>query len=242
PTSGNPGVLSFDQAAVSVPESDDSLEVVVRRTGGDDGAVGVSYASADGSATADEDYTPVAGTLSWPDGDDDPRSFTLPLLDDTLPEANETVQLSLSAPTGGAGLGAVSASTVTLEDDDIDFGPCVADAQTLCLGVDGRFKVEVSFRTSDGQQGNGQSVDFGRRDSGLFYFFNPNNVEMLVKVLNACNLPGFQTYWVFFAATTNVEFTLTVIDTVGGRAKQYTNPLGMAALPIQDTAAFATCP
>jgi len=64
---------------------------------------------------------------------------------------------------------------------------------------------------------------------------------MLVKVLDAC-ATAFNSYWVFAAATTNVEFTLTVTDTQAGKVKTYFNPLGTPAPPIQDTAAFATCP
>lgn len=45
-----------------------------------------------------------------------------------------------------------------------------------------------------------------------------------------------------FAATTNVELTVTVTDTQTGRFKVYTNPLGKAAAPVQDTNAFDTCP
>ena len=46
----------------------------------------------------------------------------------------------------------------------------------------------------------------------------------------------------FYAATTNVEFTVTVTDTQTGAVKQYKNKLGQAAAPVLDTAAFATCP
>jgi hypothetical protein len=63
---------------------------------------------------------------------------------------------------------------------------------------------------------------------------------MLVKVLNACGLN--QRYWVFYAATTNVEFTLTVTDTQTGKTKVYFNPINTPAPPVQDTSAFATCP
>ena len=63
---------------------------------------------------------------------------------------------------------------------------------------------------------------------------------MLVKVLNACGLN--QHYWVFSAATTNVEYTLTVTDTQTGDKKTYFNPLGTAAPAVTDTSAFATCP
>ena len=77
-------------------------------------------------------------------------------------------------------------------------------------------------------------------DSGLFYFFDEDNWEMLLKVLNGCGINNH--YWVFAAATTNVEYTLTVTDTATGEKRQYVNPLGVSAAAITDTEAFATCP
>jgi len=72
------------------------------------------------------------------------------------------------------------------------------------------------------------------------WFFQPDNWELLVKVLDACQVNN--RYWVFFAATTNVRFELTVTDTQTQMVKTYTNPLGQAANAITDTDAFATCP
>jgi plastocyanin len=118
--------------------------------------------------------------------------------------------------------------------------PCVPGATTLCLN-DQRFKAELRWRIPDGTTGAGVAVplDFAP-DSGLFYFFQPSNIEMLVKVLDAC-APPFERFWVFYAATTNVEFTLTVTDTQTGAVKTYTNPLNQSAAPVQDTNAFV-CP
>ncbi|HEX4951901.1 MAG TPA: trypsin-like peptidase domain-containing protein [Thermoanaerobaculia bacterium] len=118
---------------------------------------------------------------------------------------------------------------------------CVANATTMCL-VSDRFQIEINFNSGPPQNlaGDGMVVPLGSDNSGMFYFFAADNWEMLVKVLNACPLNN--RYWVFFAATTNVGFTLTVTDTDNGTAKTYTNPIGMAALPVQDTNAFATCP
>ncbi|MDA8016846.1 MAG: ARC6/PARC6 family protein [Thermoanaerobaculia bacterium] len=82
-------------------------------------------------------------------------------------------------------------------------------------------------------------MPFQTGDSGLYYFFDADNWEMLVKVLDAC---GFNDhFWVFSAATTNVEYTLTVTDTFTGKKKRYFNSLGTAAPAITDTSAFATC-
>ena len=118
---------------------------------------------------------------------------------------------------------------------------CVPSATTLCLN-NGRFEVKTRWRTAnDSGDATAVPLDFAP-DSGLFYFFSPTNIEMLVKVLNACVPALGNKYWVFFAATTNVELTVTVTDTQTGRFKVYTNPLGKAAAPVQDTSAFDTCP
>jgi hypothetical protein len=49
-------------------------------------------------------------------------------------------------------------------------------------------------------------------------------------------------YWVFAGGLTNVQVEITITDTASGTKKTYMNPQGTAFKPIQDTAAFATCP
>ena len=77
-------------------------------------------------------------------------------------------------------------------------------------------------------------------DTGLFFFSDADNWELLVKVLDGCRFNGH--FWVFAAATTNVEYTLTVTDTQSGSVNEFHNPLGQASPAILDTSAFATCP
>jgi hypothetical protein len=73
-------------------------------------------------------------------------------------------------------------------------------------------------------------------DSAVVWFFNVDNKEMLIKVIDACSLGN---YWVFFAATTNVDFTVEVTDTATGVVKEYKNPANNPAAPVQDTFTFA---
>lgn len=115
---------------------------------------------------------------------------------------------------------------------------CVTNGQTLCLS-NGRFQVRTTWRTNDGRTGAGNAVRL-TGDTGYFWFFNSANVETVVKVLNACTLNNH--YWTFAGGLTNVQVTTTVTDTVRGTVKTYTNPLGRPFQPIQDTAAFLTCP
>lgn len=118
-------------------------------------------------------------------------------------------------------------------------GPCTPGPSTLCLNQD-RFRVEVEWRDTDGSQGSGSVAACGSQDSGLFYFFDPDNWEMLVKVLDACGVNGH--YWVFLAATTNLGYDLRVTDTATGVQRLYSNAPGVPAPAVTDTTAFATCP
>jgi hypothetical protein len=63
---------------------------------------------------------------------------------------------------------------------------------------------------------------------------------VLLKVLNGCAINN--KYWVFYAATTNIEFTITIVDTFTNTTKTYTNPINTPAAPVTDTQAFSTCP
>ncbi|MEM1202065.1 MAG: fibronectin type III domain-containing protein [Acidobacteriota bacterium] len=116
---------------------------------------------------------------------------------------------------------------------------CTATPTNMCLN-NGRFKVEVDFRDFSGVRDSGQVVPLGSDDSGLFWFFEADNWEMLVKVLDGCGVN--ERYWVFAAATTNVEYTLTVTDTDNGSVREFFNPLGTAAPAITDIDVFSTCP
>ncbi len=114
-------------------------------------------------------------------------------------------------------------------------GTCVADANTRCL-QDSRYSVSVDWRLPDGTGGMGVVVPAGTNDSGLFSFFDPNNWEILVKVLDACALNGH--VWVYGASTTDLGYAIRVTDTVTGAVKEYRNVPGVPAPAITDGMAF----
>jgi beta-lactamase superfamily II metal-dependent hydrolase len=116
-------------------------------------------------------------------------------------------------------------------------GACVPDDSTLCF-LDNRFQVRVAWERPNGESGVGHALPVTDR-AGLFYFFHPDNLEMLIKMIDACSLDD--RFWVFYAATTNVEFQLSVTDLETGAAREYFNPQGHPAPPVQDTGAFDTC-
>jgi hypothetical protein len=114
-----------------------------------------------------------------------------------------------------------------------DFTPCKSLQNILRLSGC-RFSIRVTWRDPQGQQGQGTAVQL-TNDTGYFWFFTDNNVELIIKVLDARALNG--SYWVFYGALSNVQYTLTVTDTLTGVTKSYTNPSGAFA-SVGDTSAF----
>ena len=115
---GRPARLQFSAATYSVAENGGNATITITRTGGSAGAVGVSVATSNGTATAPADYTAVSQTVSFANGDTANKTVSIPIVNDTLVEANETVNLSSSNPTGGATLGSPSTAVLTITDND----------------------------------------------------------------------------------------------------------------------------
>jgi hypothetical protein len=109
---------------------------------------------------------------------------------------------------------------------------CPADGVTLCLGD--RFRVQVSWTDHDGNTGVGHPVHLAL-DTGAFWFFGSENLELMIKVLDGRAVNGH--FWVFYGALSDVRYTITVTDTATGATKSYTNPAGQLASRA-DTEAF----
>jgi hypothetical protein len=119
-----------------------------------------------------------------------------------------------------------------------DTSPCVPGAETLCLN-DGRFEVRVDWETFQAATGVGQAIPL-TSDTGYFWFFDPDNVEMVIKVLDGCGVNG--SFWVYAGGLTDVETRITVRDSESGLVWQAVNPQLTPFQPIQDVNAFPACP
>jgi plastocyanin len=138
-------------------------------------------------------------------------------------------------PAEGAALPESSRSLLTTRPTSV-IG-CEGSDTALCIR--GRFQIEASWQTASGATGPAYAVPL-TSDAGYFWFFEPSNVEVIAKALDACTLE--QGNWLFAAGMTNVGVQIRVTDTYTGEVKVYTNPLGTPFVPVQDTGAFAFCP
>ncbi len=148
---------------------------------------------------------------------------------DTSAFAPQAAAASVAAPAGASGSWVAvplpeTGAPIGLSDAAADSAPgsCVAGPQDLCL-LGNRFRVSVRWHTPNGAAGDGGAAAV-TDETGTFWFFDPANVELMVKVLDGRAVSG--KYWVFYGALSDVQYDITVTDTVTGSTKQYHNRQG----------------
>ncbi|MFL6201207.1 MAG: choice-of-anchor Q domain-containing protein [Thermoanaerobaculia bacterium] len=140
-------------------------------------------------------------------------------------------QRGLPRPSGGCDAGAVELQP-----------SCEPDAETLCIGGGGigggnRFRITVRW-TAQGRSGTGKAVPLAL-DTGAFWFFDPANLELTVKVLDGCGVNG--RVWVFLTGLTDVGVEVRVEDTATSSIWTHIHAAGTPLEPRLDTGALDTC-
>jgi len=168
-----------------------TVDITVTRTGGDAGPATVTYATADGTATAGEDYVAAGGVLTFGVGDVK-KTFTITVNADSVVEGTETVRLALSNPTGGLALGAQSTATLSILESQsvIQFSQLVYTVSeatpmaTITVVRTGSLTsaARVAFRTVDGTAT--APADYASRSGVLSFAANTGTATFTVPIVN----------------------------------------------------------
>ena len=140
------------------------------------------------------------------------------------------VRLEVSDGVGESGM-----SMMFLVEAAEPAGDCEHGKTVRCLRKS-RYEIAVDWFGAGGAGGAGTVVHAGTDDSGLFRFFDPDNWEVLVKVLDGCAVNGH--IWVFAASTTDLGYEIRVTDTTDGAERLYRNEPGRPAAGVTDVRAF----
>jgi hypothetical protein len=118
--------------------------------------------------------------------------------------------------------------------------PGIPQDKTVCL--EDRFLVAIDQVSSHASDGIATPVRIGSTDTGLFWFFDEQNWEVMVKILDACDFNG--KYWVYAAGLTDRGHRIRILDSRHPElgVKTYTRALGPPAPAITDTNALGGCP
>ena len=118
----NPDLPSFrvDPTTDDVNEGNGTVTVQVVHDAfvAQDVDITITYQTADGTATQPDDYTATFGTLTFPAGSRTTRTVTIPIVNDTDEEEDETFEVEFGAPSVGAFDSGGAKATVTIEDND----------------------------------------------------------------------------------------------------------------------------
>jgi hypothetical protein len=222
-----PGTVLFVASASSVAEGG-TATITVERVGGSGGAIGVSYATSNGTAGV-SDYTSASGTLAWANGDLANKTFTVTASNDALSEGSETVVLTLSLPTGGAAIGGTNPATLTIGDGP---GTLQFTAAAFNTGEGAAASITV---TRVGGNGGAVSVDVATSAGSATA--NVDYVESSATLSWSDGDTASKTFFVTAMTDGLVETGETVVVTLsnalGGASISGTNP---ASLTIADSA------
>ncbi|MEO5676180.1 MAG: Calx-beta domain-containing protein, partial [Usitatibacter sp.] len=149
----------------SVGEAVRSATFTVQRVGSAALAASVRWATANGTATAGQDFGTIgssvqpSGVVSWLAGDATAKSFLVPLINDTLSEGSETFTVSLNTPSAGITIGTPASATVTIIDDDSPPATELRFAQPKYVVIEGGGNAVLTVARVDVGGGFGMSAN-----------------------------------------------------------------------------------
>ena len=209
-----PTSLQLGASTYTIYESNQNISVTVTRTGDVSASTTVGYATSDGTATAGSDYTAVSGTLTFAPGETS-KTVTVPLLNDNVYEGNETFNVTLSNPSGGASLVFPMTAAVTIYDDESQ--PYILNGSvtameprvgttlavfTLTLTNASTQTVTVDYATANGTAIAGS--DYAAK-SGTITFNPYETVKTVAITVNADNVAeGDETFFLNLSNAVNV--------------------------------------
>jgi len=265
PVYGNgPGQFALTSSSQTVSESVGSVAFTVSRNFGSQGTATVNYATTNGTATAGSDYTAVAGTLTFLDGETS-KTITIPIIDDSVFEPSETFTLSLSNPTGGATLGPTATAIVTILDNDAKTA-LGADDVRVVEGNSGTTQAVITLQAAQASSG---SVSYSTVDgtattpsdyaaaSGTVTFNNETEKQIVINIHGDTDLEPDESFTVhlttsdFSLARADVRVTIanddaglspTSLSIAKGESASLVADIGSAATSPQTLSVAATDP
>ena len=187
---------------------------------------------------------PTSVRLSWVDRSDDETGFQVEFrqaggrwrTDSTVPANTTTADVTGLTPGGRYDFRVRSvrdrdrsspSNTVTVVLPSTDFTDCVPREPLIMF--DHGYTVSMCVEYLEGGVGpivkeDAKNYGLDSDESGILYFFDRDNAEVLVKVLNTCAISEY--IWVYVAPVTTLAFNLRIDEVGTDRFWEHRNPRG----------------
>jgi hypothetical protein len=221
-------VVNFASASSAVLESAGSFNIPVTLAAPATAPVSVLFNLTGGTALgAGIDYSTISGEVSFATGEST-RNISLPIINDTLDEPDETVVLTLSLPTNARTV-SPTVHTVTLTDDDAPVAVTVGFASPTSTADEGAgainipaalsapqtSAVTVNYNTTGGTATSGSDYTFS---SGTLTFAPGETLKHLpLTLIDDVPIDAAETVLLALsspsgASLSQVNHTLTIVD------------------------------
>jgi hypothetical protein len=208
--------MQFSSATYSVNEGAGSVALTVVRSGGIQLAASANYATANGTAQANADYTAASGSVSFAAGETQ-KTIIIGVNEDSFAEGDETFTVTLSNPSAGATLGNPSSATVTIVDNDsgstVQFNPTSytvnESAGQVVLTVtanrlgDANTLISVNYATRDGSATAGQ--DYGQQSGTIVFGSGETQKQIVIGISNDTLLENPENFFVDLSNSQNAS-------------------------------------
>ena len=212
--------LSVSDATAS-EEDDSTIDFVVTLNPASGETVSINYATANGTATAGDDYTAKNGSLTFNAGETS-KTIQLFIIDDTVDDDNETLTLTLSDPSGAEISDGQATGTITNSEPQ----PLTAAFKSMPGSHDGStaFTFQVQFS---------EDVSISKNDFRDFAFTVGNG-----DVTTTTRVDGSSDLWTITVepdSNEDVDITLSGnrdCDTLGAICTPGANPRQLTNKPF----------
>jgi Calx-beta domain len=151
--SDSPGTVKLAEPSYTVSQASGALSVSATRTGGVTGDVAVSYKTSNGTAAAGSDYTAMAGTLQWANGEASTKTISIPISNAKPFAGSKTFAIALASVTGGAELSTPNTGTVNITGDASSHAGSLQLSQATYVVGQGAGSLSVTVNRVNGASG-----------------------------------------------------------------------------------------
>ncbi|MCY3965197.1 MAG: fibronectin type III domain-containing protein [Acidobacteria bacterium] len=185
---------------------------------------------------------PTSVRLSWVDRSDDETGFEVQLRQagsgwrtvSTVPANTATADVTGLTPGGRYEFrvrsfndaGRSPSNVVTIVLPSAEFTDCVPSEPLITFDHGYTVSMCVEYRNGEGElvKEDAKNYNLESRESGILYFFDRDNAEVLVKVLDTCRISDY--IWVYVAPVTTLAFNLRIDEVGTDRFWEHRNPRG----------------
>lgn len=176
-----PGKLEFAKPSIIAKESSRRVRIPVNRINGADGHVSVAWKTKDITAISGKDYQGGEGVLKFDHGETS-RTIDIEIFDSMKPERDESFQVDLGECDGGAELGKIKKTIITIVNDE-EFNGLVSRIVNLTKANMDALQLEDSTWVT--QMKNAMNVNGGDIENATFIDYLLHFLTFFWKILFA---------------------------------------------------------